>query len=191
MFSKQNGTHGHRNKDKHIFFTSSQVFHTQGSEQHSASSPISASSFRDAFVKSVRRIERRPSLPSFKMPPQAIPFKFQIPRTVGQGMPPTFNVSSMVESGSSEPAHSEKAEVTYMVTALWEASNGCDRALYAFHCSCMWGILIKRYRVEAPIALHPDGEFNSLDGVAPTPSSWLELPLRTDRPKIPFQCAVG
>lgn len=51
--------------------------------------------------------------------------------------------------------------------------------------------MIKKHRVEAPIALHADADFHSLDGVDSIPKSWLELPLRTDRSKIPFQCAVS
>lgn len=127
LFSRDLNTrvNGSRKKERHVFFTSSQVFNTLGGEQQQPAAPISAASFRDAFVNSVRprRIERRPSLPSFNMAPRPIQFKFPMPRTVGQEMPPTCNISSP----------EEQAEVVYMVTALWEASDSCDRALCVFY----------------------------------------------------------
>ncbi|TFY80936.1 hypothetical protein EWM64_g3077, partial [Hericium alpestre] len=42
---------------------------------------------------------------------------------------------------------------------------------------------------EIPILFQPDSEFLSLDGLSIEPESWLERPLRSDRP-IPIQCAV-
>lgn len=44
-------------------------------------------------------------------------------------------------------------------------------------------------RLEAPILYQPDTDFQSLDGLYLEPDSWLEIPLRSDRP-IPFKCAV-
>ncbi|CAK5274648.1 unnamed protein product [Mycena citricolor] len=43
--------------------------------------------------------------------------------------------------------------------------------------------------LEIPIILHPDTGFHSLSAVAGNDSSWLEIPLKTDRP-IAFRCAV-
>jgi hypothetical protein len=44
-------------------------------------------------------------------------------------------------------------------------------------------------RLEAPILFQPDADFQSLDGSAIEPESWLEMPLKSERP-IPFNCAV-
>lgn len=45
--------------------------------------------------------------------------------------------------------------------------------------------------LEAPIVYQPDTDFHSVDGVIEKgPESWLEMPLRTDRP-VPFRCAVS
>lgn len=41
-----------------------------------------------------------------------------------------------------------------------------------------------------PFLIHPDTDFQCIDASATTPESWLELPLRPDRP-IPVRCAVG
>lgn len=46
------------------------------------------------------------------------------------------------------------------------------------------------YRVEAPVIYEPDHGFRSLDGSAMEPESWLEIPLKPDRP-LPFSCAVS
>lgn len=40
-----------------------------------------------------------------------------------------------------------------------------------------------------PFLVHPDTDFQSLDAGSPTDESWLELPLKSDRP-IPVRCAV-
>ena len=49
---------------------------------------------------------------------------------------------------------------------------------------------IQLYRLEAPLHVHLDSDFQSLDGLSLEPSSWLEIPLHADRP-IPFKCAVS
>ena len=44
-------------------------------------------------------------------------------------MPPSFNISSV--TGNPDGAeHSEDAEVSYTITAVWEANNGSGRALW-------------------------------------------------------------
>lgn len=45
-------------------------------------------------------------------------------------------------------------------------------------------------RLEVPILFYPDADFQSADASPQSPQSWLEMPLRSDRP-IPFRCAVG
>ena len=45
-------------------------------------------------------------------------------------------------------------------------------------------------RLEAPVFIQPDTDFQSVDGFAVEPQSWLEMPLMPERP-IPFNCAVS
>lgn len=46
------------------------------------------------------------------------------------------------------------------------------------------------HRLDAPLQFQPETDFQSLDGFSLEPESWLEIPLRSDRP-IPFKCAVS
>ncbi|KAJ7666143.1 hypothetical protein DFH06DRAFT_1268270 [Mycena polygramma] len=121
------------------------------------------SAFRDVFV-----IKRRPSGSSIKsmvLEPRAYPFSFDLPRSQrsGEEMPPTFC--------SSDP-QCAPFEVIYQVSAVWESSDITENPSF----------------LNVPIVLHPDPDFHSLDGVD-TSSSWLEMPLKSDRP-ISFRCAV-
>jgi hypothetical protein len=50
--------------------------------------------------------------------------------------------------------------------------------------------IYSRYRLEVPLILQPDNDFQSLDAIVAQPEFWLEMPLSSDRP-IPFQCAVS
>lgn len=150
-------------KRKHLFFSSSNVVPVSpGAEP---SSPRSA--FRDAFIK------RRPSVSSLNLNATAVersfPFTFELPRSCrpGEEMPPSF-------TGSTEPGPSSDAiDVTYKVKVVWEANNALE------HPSTL----------EVPILFHPDPDFQSVDASPQNPQSWLEMPLRSDRP-IPFRCAV-
>src|ERR1700722_7327424 len=45
------------------------------------------------------------------------------------------------------------------------------------------------FSLDAPILFQPDTDFHSLNGISEEPDSWLEMPLKSDRP-LPFQCAV-
>ncbi|KAJ7485257.1 hypothetical protein FB451DRAFT_1228910 [Mycena latifolia] len=132
--------------------------------QVSSSDNPPRSAFRDVFV-----IKRRPSgsnIKSMVLEPRAYPFAFELPRSQrsGEEMPPTFC--------SSNP---QKApfEVIYQVSATWESSDITENPSF----------------LEVPIVLHPDPDFHSLDGLPDNSSSWLEMPLKSDRP-ISFRCAV-
>ncbi|KAL7277235.1 hypothetical protein ACG7TL_009087 [Trametes sanguinea] len=57
-----------------------------------------------------------------------------------------------------------------VAVATWEAADGSDGAM-----------------LEAPVLYQPEADFQSLDGLQK--ESWLEIPLRSDRP-LPFVCAV-
>ncbi|KAJ7185644.1 hypothetical protein C8R46DRAFT_1061300 [Mycena filopes] len=129
----------------------------------SADSNPPRSAFREVFV-----IKRRPSgsnIKSMVLEPRAYPFLFDLPRSQrsGEEMPPTFC--------SSDPK--SDFEVVYKVSATWESSDITENPSF----------------LDIPIVLHPDPDFHSLDGVADNSSSWLEMPLKSDRP-ISFRCAV-
>jgi hypothetical protein len=44
-------------------------------------------------------------------------------------MPPSFRISSVTEDPNGGVQRAEEAEVSYTVTASWEAHRGSDRAL--------------------------------------------------------------
>lgn len=46
------------------------------------------------------------------------------------------------------------------------------------------------YSLDVPILYQPDAGFQSLDALSGDQDSWLEMPLRSDRP-MPFRCAVS
>ncbi|KAI0642776.1 hypothetical protein C8Q79DRAFT_234184 [Trametes meyenii] len=157
-------------RHRHVFFCSSETRNTGELD-----SPRSTTSLRDAFAASVRyRRERRPSQTSLKGALRPFPFSFQIPRSVqsGQELPPTFSSVVAGECGPRGRACVERAEVSYAVVATWEAADCIDRAF-----------------VEAPVLYQPDPDFQSLDGLAMQKESWLEIPLKSDRP-LPVACAV-
>ncbi|KAJ7778284.1 hypothetical protein B0H16DRAFT_1659395 [Mycena metata] len=146
-------------KRRHVFFSSSKVIQVS-----SADSNPPRSAFREVFV-----IKRRPSgsnIKSMVLEPRAYPFLFDLPRSQrsGEEMPPTFC--------SSDPK-SAPFEVCYRVCATWESSDITENPSF----------------LEIPIVLHPDPDFHSLDGLGDDSSSWLEMPLKSDRP-ISFRCAV-
>ncbi|KAI0631232.1 hypothetical protein C8Q77DRAFT_195003 [Trametes polyzona] len=157
-------------RHRHVFFSSSETRPTGEMD-----SPRSTTSLRDAFAASVRyRRERRPSQTSLKGALRPFPFSFVIPRPEqsGQELPPTFSSVAVGECGPRGRACVERAEVAYAVVATWEASDGIDRAF-----------------VEAPVLYQPEPDFQSLDGLAMQKESWLEIPLKSDRP-LPVACAV-
>ncbi|PIL23310.1 hypothetical protein GSI_14621 [Ganoderma sinense ZZ0214-1] len=156
-------------KNRHVFFMTSDSRTTGEFE-----SPRSTTSLRDAFSASVRTRQRRPSQDRMRGALRPFQFAFDIPRPEqsGQELPPTFSSVATGECGPRARAGVERAEVSYSVTAVWEAADGSDRVL-----------------VEAPVIYEPDHGFRSLDGSAMEPESWLEIPLKPDRP-LPFSCAV-
>ena len=93
-------------------------------------SPRSTTSLRDAFTVRGRR-ERRPSQTGVRGALRPFPFAFEIPRSEqsGQELPPTFSSVATGECGPRGRAGVERSEVSYSVTALWEAVDGSDRLL--------------------------------------------------------------
>jgi len=136
----------------------------------------SNSRLREAIAASVRsRRERRPSQTSFSGALRPFPFSFEVPppSRPGEELPSTF--CSIVEglNGVRARAFVERAEIMYKLTATWESNAGDEQIT-----------------VNAPIVFQPEHDFESLDGRSLEPESWIEIPLRSERP-IPFTCAVA
>ncbi|KAJ7359363.1 hypothetical protein DFH08DRAFT_686631 [Mycena albidolilacea] len=147
-------------KRRHVFFSSSKLIQVSSSDSNTPRSAL-----RDVFV-----IKRRPSgsnIKSMVLEPRAYPFSWEIPRSQrsNEEVPPTFC--------SSDP-QCAPFEVIYQVSAVWESSDITENPSF----------------LEVPIVLHPDPDFHSLDGLPDeNSSSWLEMPLKSDRP-MSFRCAV-
>ena len=118
-----------RGTQQHTFLTSSQIFDT--AESNASQTPTT---LRGALANTVRPKPWRTRATSVSsnngFPPNLFPFKFDIPQGQrGQEMPPSFNLPSVAGGFSNEAERTENAEVSYTITALWEASSGLDRAL--------------------------------------------------------------
>lgn len=113
-------------KNRHVFFMTSDS-RTTGEFD----SPRSTTSLRDAFAASVRTRQRRPSQDRMRGALRPFQFAFDIPRPEqsGQELPPTFSSVATGECGPRARAGIERAEVSYSVTAVWEAADGSDRVL--------------------------------------------------------------
>ncbi|KAF9010008.1 hypothetical protein BDQ17DRAFT_1234754 [Cyathus striatus] len=127
-----------------------------------AESNFPRSAFKDAFIR------RRPSAPALHVSgttgDRSFPFRFDLPQSCRprEEMPASFSSSS------------ESMAVSYKVTALWEPNDELsDNSL-----------------LEVPILIQPDAEFQSLDALSGTHhESWLEMPLKPERP-MPYRCAA-
>ncbi|EMD35360.1 hypothetical protein CERSUDRAFT_116150 [Gelatoporia subvermispora B] len=157
---------------RHVFLSSSVTFPVG-----EITSPRSTSSLRETFTASVRSrmTERRPSQPNLKGALRPFRFCFDLPRTTGTGeeLPPSFASVTMGECDYRGRHGVERAEVSYKVVATWALDDGNRKA-----------------SIEAPILYQPDVGFESLDGLSLEPESWMEIPLKSDRP-IPCKCAVA
>jgi hypothetical protein len=89
---------------------------------------------RETLANTVRpkpwRVRSNSVMSNDGRPPNLYPFKFDIPQVQrGQEMPPSFKLSSVMGNPNDGTARAEDAEVSYTITALWEANDGSDRAL--------------------------------------------------------------
>ncbi|EGN92882.1 hypothetical protein SERLA73DRAFT_98668 [Serpula lacrymans var. lacrymans S7.3] len=152
-------------KHRHVFLSSLAVVPMSPPPDNSPRGAL-----REAFA-----VRKRPSVNNLNAASRSCEFSFEIPRgsRPGEDMPPTFSASTLVEHVQRKRAFVEKAEVSYRVTAVWEATDGSENRTF----------------LEAPILFQPDTDFQSLDGLSMDPECWLEMPLKADRP-IPFQCAL-
>ena len=119
-----------RGTQQHTFFTSSQIFYS--AEPNGVQTSMT---LRETLANTVRQKRARVGsvMSDNGLPPNLFPFKFDIPQGQrGQEMPPSFEISSVIGDPNDGTPHPEDAEVSYTVTALWEACDGCDRALCVF-----------------------------------------------------------
>ncbi|KAF9027957.1 hypothetical protein BDZ89DRAFT_987037 [Hymenopellis radicata] len=166
----------------HVFYSASRTINVS---THPSSDISSA---RSAFKGMANTIRRRPSVSSLDTfspttsltveKERTYPFSFVLPRSLrsGEELPPTFPLPSSQNSGGPTPSTSRAGSfsVEYKVLVSWDPIAAYEYPSF----------------LEAPILYQPDHDFHSLDGVTEKgPGSWLEMPLRTDRP-VPFRCAI-
>ncbi|KAF8903298.1 hypothetical protein CPB84DRAFT_1774459 [Gymnopilus junonius] len=130
-----------------------------------ASSPITA--LQNAFIR------RRPSMSSLNTnittsTERSHSFSFPLPQSTRtyEEIPASFTLTKDTSS-------QDYYEITYKVVANWEPSDSSEPPSL----------------LEVPFLIQPDTDFQCIDASATTPESWLELPLRPDRP-IPVRCAI-
>ncbi|KIK56667.1 hypothetical protein GYMLUDRAFT_1012811 [Collybiopsis luxurians FD-317 M1] len=189
---------------KHVFWSTSTDIQVSPSLDSFLSLSTPRSTFRDGFASTIKSIRRRPSGSSLNSGSSAsssssqsggrspispgfnrtYSFSFDFPRSnrTGEEMPPTFvSLGTPTEATISpeipKPADANVARsfgVEYKISVAWEPTEPSEYPSF----------------VTAPIYYHPDTEFQSFDASpSQESSSWLEMPLRFDRP-LPFRCAV-
>ncbi|KAI0052143.1 hypothetical protein FA95DRAFT_1602103 [Auriscalpium vulgare] len=165
---------------QHVFFSETITL----SSNFDSGSP--RSTIRDAFASTVRRVESKSNInaPQLKKKlskrsltesQRTLPFEFHVPQKdrVGEELPPTFSSSTVLEGGVRGRGSTENADVSYRLVAVWEPHDDGEG----------------RDILEVPVLFQPDNDFQSLDALTIEPDSWLEIPLRSDRP-IPCQSAI-
>ncbi|CAA7264395.1 unnamed protein product [Cyclocybe aegerita] len=145
---------------KHIFLSSMTSISVSNSE---ASSPRSV--FREAFVR------RRPSVSAISFVSSSTErshsFTFSLPQSVrpGEEMPPSF-------LSTKDPSEPDYFDITYKIIVDWEPQDPFDTPSH----------------LEIPFLMQPD-DFQCVDASTTASGSWLEMPLKADRP-IPVRCAM-
>ncbi|KAF5345943.1 hypothetical protein D9758_011433 [Tetrapyrgos nigripes] len=174
-------------RQKHVFFSSSNSIPVMpGPDSFLNMAPPSRSTM------TFGRLKRRPSATSLNALPspttttyslgvRTYPFSFDLPRgwRSGEELPPSFTSSyspSQSDAGASSSKSNVKAAagsfgVGYRISVSWEPYEASEIPSF----------------LDVPIHYHSDPDFQSLDGT--DDKSWLEMPLRSERP-MPFRCAV-
>ncbi|KAF9061548.1 hypothetical protein BDP27DRAFT_1337948 [Rhodocollybia butyracea] len=187
----------HPEPRKHVFWSSSTTIQVSPSLDSFLSLSTPRSTIRDGFTSTIKSIRRMPSGSSLRTTPPSTPlrspmspgfnrtysFAFELPRSnrKGEEIPPTFvSISHATEvpvpgsgSNTGETRQAPTFGVEYKISVAWEPTEAFEYPSF----------------VTAPIYYHPDTDFQSLDGSSQEPGSWLEMPLRFDRP-MPFRCAI-
>ncbi|KAK7034491.1 hypothetical protein VNI00_012338 [Paramarasmius palmivorus] len=184
MHDQTGGSSSNPDRRKHIFFSSTRTVPVSPSSEFL---PM-RSSFRDAFSSTIRR---RPSASSLNINTtntkgdRIYPFEFELPRSCrsGEELPPTFKLSpapTVAYADRDHPSGSGGSNVTsgsfgveYKISVAWEPTDASEYPSF----------------LDVPIYYHSDADFQSVDCSPKEHSSWLEMPLRSDRP-MPFRCAI-
>lgn len=130
---------------------------------------------------------------SLSTPVLKAPFSFELPRGYqkGEDLPSSFSSQRIVESSSRANTFPDGPEISYRLTATWEVNDPSENREVCVSVHIYNNSMFKVIdRLETPILIQPDLDFQSLDALSQEPDSWLEMPLISDRP-IPFQCAVS
>ncbi|THH19128.1 hypothetical protein EW146_g1996 [Bondarzewia mesenterica] len=167
-------------KYRHVFFSACTIF-ASGNIRAGGSILGAFARRTDQRPGAMRKnsVKRKLSLTNLDIPGQQIfPFSFDLPQPsrMGEEMPSTFVLPEALEDGARGITPAEKAEVSYKILVVWDPIIGTEATE-------------GRQILEVPVLIQHDNEFLSLDGLQLNPESWLEIPLRSDRP-IPCHCAV-
>ncbi|KAF9262263.1 hypothetical protein L218DRAFT_929470 [Marasmius fiardii PR-910] len=166
--NSENGSNGTQpNTRKHVFFSSCNIIPVSPSSDFL---PNRSNKLKGAFSS----IRKRPSVGSLnnnysgssEVQNRIYPFEFDLPQSCrpGEELPPTF-ASNSDRTGS--------FRVEYRLQVAWEPTDACEYPSF----------------LDVPLVYHPDPDFQSVDCSPKEHSSWLEMPLRSDRP-MPFRCAI-
>ncbi|KAJ3996425.1 hypothetical protein F5050DRAFT_1571502 [Lentinula boryana] len=192
-FSQAGGSKRRPEPRKHVFWSCSSTIQVSPSLDSFLSLSTPRTTFRDGFTATIKSIKRRPSgsslntattIPATKTPTSSgfnrtYSFSFDLPHSYrsGEEIPPTFVSVGQSELDTASGVRSADVAcsfgVEYKISVAWEPTEAFEYPSF----------------VTAPIYYHPDTDFQSLDASSQESNSWLEMPLRVDRP-IPFRCAI-
>ncbi|KAG7094752.1 hypothetical protein E1B28_005568 [Marasmius oreades] len=170
-----NSTPGTRpDMHKHVFFSSCRIIPVSSSSEFL---PNRSGILKGAFSS----LRKRPSVPSLKnngssdLHNRLYPFEFELPRSCrpGEELPPTFASTSQSTGSGLSSSSSRYFCVEYKLQVAWEPTDASEYPSF----------------LEVPLIYHPDLDFQSVDCSPKENVSWLEMPLRSDRP-MPFRCAI-
>ncbi|KAJ7064975.1 hypothetical protein C8F01DRAFT_783906 [Mycena amicta] len=114
-------------------------------------------------LRSVFRRKSRVSTADFET--RTLPFAFDLAQShPGKMLPSTFSSSGLT---------SMPVDLSYLLMVTWEPSR----------------LTYKSTVLNIPIVVQSDPDFHSIDGSPEKQGSWLEIPLKTQRP-VPVRCAI-
>ncbi|KAF7426121.1 hypothetical protein PC9H_008487 [Pleurotus ostreatus] len=134
------------------------------------------SAFRDAFAASIRRRPSGSSLgTTYASAERSYSFNFDLPRSCrsAEELPPSSSSFKLDDADPLRQSLTPGHQVQYIIQASWEPAEGIELST----------------SLETPIIVQPERDFQSLDCSPVSQDSWLEMPLRSDRP-IPYRVAI-
>ncbi|KAJ8081755.1 hypothetical protein PM082_007601 [Marasmius tenuissimus] len=163
---------------KHVFYSSCRIIPVSTSSEFL---PARSGKLKGAF----NSMRRRPSASSLNNAaegsrtgntrPRIYSFHFDLPQSCrsGEELPPTYLPSQDRSNSNSKLSSSGSFRVEYKLQVSWEPTEASEYPSF----------------LDVPIFYHSDADFQSVDIVPKEHTSWLEMPLRSDRP-MPFRCAI-